>query len=51
MNNSIHELIETLGRLKAEIEWDYSLEYQVALEETIAILKECANGRSTEENR
>lgn len=50
MNNSIHELIETLERLKAKIEWDYSLEYQVALEETIAILKEKADGRSEAEN-
>ena len=51
MNNSLHELIETLERLKAEIEWDYSLEYQVALEKTIEVLKNVANGQCTEENR
>lgn len=39
MDNSILELISTLKRLKAEIEWDYSLEYKGALEKAIGILQ------------
>lgn len=39
MDNTILELIYTLKRLKAEIEWDYSLEYQSALEKAIGILQ------------
>ena len=29
------EVVNLLEQLKAEIEWDYSLEYQIALEEAI----------------
>lgn len=39
MDNSISEIIYTLKRLKAEIEWDYSLEYQTALEKAIGIIQ------------
>ena len=38
MSNSTMELIETLERLKSEIEWDYSLEYQIALDKVIGML-------------
>lgn len=38
MSNSTMELIETLRRLKSEIEWDYSLEYQIALDKVIEVL-------------
>lgn len=34
------ELIQTLERLKKEIEWEHSLEYQIALNEVIKMLKE-----------
>ena len=39
----VAETIECLERLKAEIEWDYSLEYQTALDDAIERIK---NGRS-----
>ena len=51
MQNSIMELIETLERLKAEIEWDYSLEYQVAISEVIEVLKHVKQGQGEAENR
>lgn len=38
MSNSTMELIKTLERLKCEIEWDYSLEYQIALDKVIGML-------------
>lgn len=38
------ELIEKLELLKAEIEWDYSLEYQIVLDKVIEILKGLDNG-------
>ncbi len=34
------EIINELGILKAEIEWDHSLEYQILLDRVIEILKE-----------
>lgn len=39
MENTISELIYTLKRLKSEIEWDYSMEYQTALEKAIGIIQ------------
>ena len=39
MDNTMSELIYTLKRLKAEIEWDYSLEYQSALDKAIGIIQ------------
>ena len=41
----IQEMIRKLELLKAEIEWDFSLEYQVTLEQAIFILREIENGR------
>ena len=38
------ELIEKLKILKAEIEWDYSLEYQIVLDKVIDILKGLKDG-------
>lgn len=40
MANTTEELIKTLERLKAEIEWDYSMEYQLALDQAIEIIKD-----------
>lgn len=40
----MEELIEKLEMLKAEIEWDLSIEYQIVLNETIRILKGLNNG-------
>ena len=48
MSNSIMEMIETLKRLKAEIEWDYSLEYQLVLDKVIEVLMRV--GSSEKEN-
>lgn len=39
MTNSIKEIIETLERLKKEIEWDYSMEYQLVIDKVIRLLK------------
>lgn len=39
MSKTITEMITTLERLKAEIEWDYSMEYQVVLDKVIALLR------------
>ena len=33
------DLILTLERLKAEIEWDFSMEYQVALDKVLKLLR------------
>ena len=38
------EIVEQLEQLKAEIEWDLSVEYQTALDEAIAFIKEHENG-------
>jgi hypothetical protein len=38
------ELIEKLELLKAEIEWDLSLEYQIILDKVIEILKGLDDG-------
>ncbi len=38
------ELISKLELLKAEIEWNYPLDYQIVLDETIKRLKEKENG-------
>ena len=38
------ELIEKLELLKAEIEWDLSLEYQITLDKVIEILKGLDDG-------
>lgn len=55
MSNSTRELIETLERLKSEIEWDFSLEYQIALDKVIGMLyakdKETGAGQSQSANR
>lgn len=37
-------LIEKLEMLKAEIEWDLSLEYQIVLDKVIEILKGLDDG-------
>ena len=34
------DLIKNLELLKAEIEWDYSIEYQIVIDEVIKKLKE-----------
>lgn len=39
MDNTISEIIYTLKRLKSEIEWDYSQEYQAALDKAIGIIQ------------
>lgn len=39
MENTISELIYTLKRLKSEIEWDYSQEYQNAIDKAIGIIQ------------
>ena len=44
---SIQELISKLKILKAEIEWDLSIEYQIVLDETISILED-KDGRCSE---
>lgn len=41
---SKEQIIQELEILKAEIEWDYSLEYQIILDEVIEILKGLDNG-------
>lgn len=38
------ELIRSLEQLKAEIEWDLSIEYQIVLDKVIEILKGLDNG-------
>lgn len=38
------EMMEKLEQLKAEIEWDLSIEYQTVLDEAIAFIKEHENG-------
>lgn len=38
------DLIEKLEMLKAEIEWDLSLEYQIVLDKVIEILKGLDDG-------
>lgn len=38
------DLIKKLMLLKAEIEWDFSLEYQIVLDKVIEILKGLDNG-------
>lgn len=35
----MEELIQTIEFLKAEIEWNYSLEYQVALDKVLDLLR------------
>lgn len=45
----MQELIETIERLKAEIEWDHSLDYQVALDKVLRLLR-YIDGQSTAEN-
>lgn len=42
------ELVSKLEILKAEIEWDYPLEYQVVLDEVIKKIKGEKDGESTE---
>ena len=44
MKMSRQEIIQKLELLKAEIEWDYSIEYQILLDETIEILKGLKDG-------
>lgn len=41
---SKEQIIQKLEILKAEIEWDYSLEYQIVLDKVIEILKGLDNG-------
>lgn len=43
----ISRIIQILEMLKAELEWDYSLNYQIALERAIEILTEI---KDTEED-
>lgn len=38
------ELIRSLEQLKAEIEWDLSIEYQIVLDKVIEILRRLDNG-------
>lgn len=40
MDDTVAETINTLERPKAAIEWDFSLEYFVAIEDAIEILKQ-----------
>lgn len=40
----MEELIRSLEQLKAEIEWDLSLEYQIVLDKVIEILKGLDDG-------
>lgn len=40
----MEELIERLEMLKAEIEWDLSLEYQIVIDKVIEILKGLSDG-------
>lgn len=42
----IERIIQKLEMLMAEVEWDYSIDYQIALEQAIEILKkvEIKNG-------
>lgn len=40
----MEDIIEKLEQLKAEIEWDLSLEYQIVLDEVIEILKGLDDG-------
>jgi len=47
-SKSDDELISKLEILKAEIEWDYPLEYQVVLDEVIKKIKGERDGESTE---
>lgn len=39
MRMTIAEIITKLEQLKAEIEWEYSIEYQVVLDKVIALLR------------
>lgn len=41
---TIQEMIQKLEMLKAEIEWDLSLEYQIVLDKVIEILKGLDDG-------
>lgn len=41
---TIQEIIQKLEVLKAEIEWDLSLEYQIVLDKVIEILKGLDDG-------
>lgn len=41
---TIQEMIQKLEVLKAEIEWDLSLEYQIVLDKVIEILKGLDDG-------
>lgn len=45
------ELIQKLKLLKAEIEWEHSIEYQILLDEVIEVLKdgqsEISDGQKT----
>lgn len=40
----MEELIRSLEQLKAEIEWDLSIEYQIVLDKVIEILRGLDNG-------
>lgn len=46
----IDEIIQKLEMLKAEIEWNYTLDYQIAIDAAIKIL-ESTNGQGAAENR
>lgn len=41
---TMQEMIQKLEVLKAEIEWDLSLEYQIVLDKVIEILKGLDDG-------
>lgn len=43
----IEDIIKDLETIKAIVEWNYPLDYQISLDNAISILREVADGRQS----